>query len=538
MKDILFPILLVLPLSTACSQFIQNLDFESHSTGWETGGVGYTIDVDTSISHAGKGSLRMTYNDGKGFSFASQAFSADQTRGKKRILLSGFVKTENVTEGYAGLWLRLDGQSGPTKIDNMQDRGIVGSTDWQKCQIQLDADTSTIRVVFGTLFTGKGSAWFDDLGIEIDGVPHKAELPPLDTSAIHWLRESVIPLKGVHANSGFNDLKALKPIIANSRIVALGEATHGTSEFFRIKHRLLEFFASEMGFTVFAIEANMPEAYRLNDYVLTGKGDPKELLRGMYFWTWNTQEVLDMIQWMRQFNQSGRGRIRFTGFDMQTPTVARQIVSDFLRKTNESFNTTADSLFVLIDSASVRHGSSTPNQYLDSALRASEQIYDHIIRFQARRYPSIENDTTAWAVQNARIIVQSLRLAQEQSQRKFSGLRDSCMAENVRWILEHSEKNAKIILWAHNGHISKSDFRWMGAHLRKSFGDDYIPISITCHEGNYTAVQLGKGLASHPLTPSFPGSAELYFQATRIPVFFLSLGRGNALPEVFKKELF
>jgi hypothetical protein len=87
-----------------------------------------------------------------------------------------------------------------------------------------------------------------------------------------------------------------------------------------------------MGFNIFAIEANMPEAYRLNDYVLTGRGDPKTLLKGMYFWTWNTQEVLDMILWMRDFNESGKGRVQFTGFDMQTTTVAVRIVQDFVRK--------------------------------------------------------------------------------------------------------------------------------------------------------------------------------------------------------------
>src|SRR5262249_20926103 len=89
---------------------------------------------------------------------------------------------------------------------------------------------------------------------------------------------------------------------------------------------------------IFSIEANMPEAYRLNDYVLTGKGDPARLLKGMYFWTWNTEEVLDMIRWMREFNKSGKGRVEFTGFDMQTPTVAIQIVSDFVAKNDPDYS--------------------------------------------------------------------------------------------------------------------------------------------------------------------------------------------------------
>src|SRR6185312_15568712 len=127
-------------------------------------------------------------------------------------------------------------------------------------------------------------------------------------AAVTWLRKQAIPIATAEAGNGFDDLQRLKKVVGNARIVALGEGTHGTHEFFQMKHRLVEFLASEMGFTLFAIEANLPEAARVNDYILNGRGDPREALKGLYFWTWNTQEVLDMIEWMRAFNQSGRGR--------------------------------------------------------------------------------------------------------------------------------------------------------------------------------------------------------------------------------------
>src|SRR5436190_17031509 len=152
-----------------------------------------------------------------------------------------------------------------------------------------------------------------------------------------WIRANAIRLSTTEAGHGFADMQALKPLIGNARIVSLGEATHGTREFFQLKHRMLEFLSTEMGFTIFSIEANMPEAYRLNDYVLNGTGDPAELLRGMYFWTWNTEEVLDMIRWMRAFNASGRGRVQFTGFDMQTHTVALDIVQRFFRRYDSAY---------------------------------------------------------------------------------------------------------------------------------------------------------------------------------------------------------
>ena len=148
-------------------------------------------------------------------------------------------------------------------------------------------------------------------------------------SAVDWIRGQAIPLTTPEAGHGFEDMQPLKKVIGSARVVSLGEATHGSREFFQLKHRMLEFLAMEMGFSLFSIEANMPEAYRLNDYVLNGTGDPAQLLRGLYFWTWDTEEVLDMIRWMREFNKSGKGRVEFTGFDMQTPAVAAEIVRSF-----------------------------------------------------------------------------------------------------------------------------------------------------------------------------------------------------------------
>lgn len=157
---------------------------------------------------------------------------------------------------------------------------------------------------------------------------------------VAWIRSHAVRLQTPEAGHGFADMKPLKKIVGNARIVSLGEATHGTREFFQLKHRMLEFLASEMGFTIFSIEANMPEAYRLNDFVLNGNGDPAKLIKGMYFWTWDTQEVLEMVLWMREFNKSGKGRLQFTGFDMQTPDVAVGIVRDFVDRNDAAYGAT------------------------------------------------------------------------------------------------------------------------------------------------------------------------------------------------------
>lgn len=160
-----------------------------------------------------------------------------------------------------------------------------------------------------------------------------------------WVRAHSFEFATAEAGRGFADLEPLRAMVGKARIVSLGEPTHGTREAFQMKHRLLEFLATEMGFTIFSIEANMPEAYRLNDYVLRGEGNPRGLIRGMYFWTWDTEEVLAMVEWMRSFNASGAGRVQFTGFDMQTETVAHDNARAFLKEADPEFVGEADRAF-------------------------------------------------------------------------------------------------------------------------------------------------------------------------------------------------
>lgn len=157
---------------------------------------------------------------------------------------------------------------------------------------------------------------------------HAADSSPIT----EWIRATAQPFDTCEAIPRDDDLASLRSIVGDARIVSLGEGTHGTREFFQLKHRITKYLAEHMGFRVFAIEANLPEAWRMNDYVLGGEGDPRKLLDGMYFWTWNTEEVLELVEWMRIFNASKAGRIEFTGFDMQFPDTAASIVRTFLAK--------------------------------------------------------------------------------------------------------------------------------------------------------------------------------------------------------------
>jgi erythromycin esterase len=488
---------------------------------WSGGAAGYEIALDTVVVQSGKRSLRIRPNSA---SRAPNAFGVTSTSASvaglagKTARFRGYIKTDAVDDGYAGLWMRQDAPGRMLALDNMSDRGPRGTTDWKSYDITMRIDSAASTLIIGALHPGGGTAWFDSLSLEIDGKPY--QLPPAwkaSAAEVAWVKERAIPIATSDPKAPLDDLRPLGTIVGDARIVSLGEGTHGTSEFFQMKHRLTEYLAREKGFTVFAIEANMPEARRVNEYVLTGRGDPRAALAGMYFWTWNTQEVLDMIEWMRAYNASGKGRIEFWGFDLQTPNVAMDSVRAFLRRADASYMPVVDSVFSSIDTvlAARRAGRQNPaavgNWVADAA-----RVLSHM---QASRdaYVRAGRDTMeiAWAIQNARIVQQ----AGGSMRSGFS--RDSSMAENVAWIAAHQPAGTKMVLWAHNGHVNRVP-NWMGAHLADRYGSAMRVIGFALGEGEYTAVG-PRGLSVYPAAPPAPGSAEEVFRATGVPRFALDL---------------
>lgn len=130
-----------------------------------------------------------------------------------------------------------------------------------------------------------------------------------------------------------------------------------------------------------------------------------------------------------------------------------------------------------------------------------------------------------WAIQNARVVHQYAQMiANEVS-------RDESMARNVRWILEGAPKGTRIVLWAHNGHVSRSRegaFRAMGGYLDEWYGKDHLVVGFACNRGEYTAISQGKGLGQHPLKAAEPGSYEYVFGLSGIPRFVLDLRSSRA----------
>lgn len=150
--------------------------------------------------------------------------------------------------------------------------------------------------------------------------------------AIGGIRQAALQFSSEVPTSDISELDPLIPIIGNAKVVGLGEASHGTAEHFRMKHKLVRFLVEKMGFTVFAIEGNWPESDSANAYIQSGVGNPKDALRAMYFWTWQTEEIRDMLDWMKAYNAdpSHPKKIIFSSYDMQTEVVAKDKVLSYL----------------------------------------------------------------------------------------------------------------------------------------------------------------------------------------------------------------
>lgn len=511
------------------AQLYLNLDFETvNPVGmikcWMYQGDVNEVRTDSIVKYSGRYSLCISRNLQAGFRPVVSTFPIEAARGK-RLVFSGYIKTENVTGGYAGLWWRVDTPQGVGAFDNMDKRGPSGTTDWKKFTIELSLDSNAKNINFGVMLVGSGRAWFDKLEITLDGQPYLQEEPAIfqpDEKQLNWLRNNCVKISTEDPSSSKPDLSGIEDIVGNAKIVALGEGTHGTSEFFKMKHRIVKYLAEHMGFTIFAIEANLPEAKKVNDYVLYGKGNPKEALAGMYFWTWNTQEVLEMIEWMRSFNQSGKGRIEFWGFDMQTPTVAMEIVRKFAASSDRNYLDSINLAYNDIDSLISGHNNlKNWRNDLFCRLRSvnAKSVLEHLI---TKRNQYLSKNTTEqidWIIQNAEIVFQSMA---EYTNNGPS--RDESMAKNIEWILSHSKPGSKIVLWAHNAHVSKniSGYKPMGSCLNKIYGKDLIVFGFGFHEGRYTAI--GKsGLGTYTTSSSAPGSFEWAFHKTGIPQFIIDL---------------
>jgi erythromycin esterase len=262
-----------------------------------------------------------------------------------------------------------------------------------------------------------------------------------------WIRRHRVELRTVQAGHGFEDLSPLRKMIGETRIVALGEATHGTREFLQLKHRLFEFLASEMSFTVFAVEGRMTAGFDLNAYVVSGTGNPAETL-----WAFSpTEEMLDLVRWMRAYNEqrNHRRKVKIYGIDMQPPAPAARLMLDYLGRVDpEAVAPTETSLGILVDPKTQFRGYEL-SPVAQAKLRAD---VDGMVKLldEHKDYYVARSSDSEWAIARQVAILLAQNIAIQTSGAGEVEARDQGMAQNIQWILDHEGPQAKIVVSAHN----------------------------------------------------------------------------------------
>jgi erythromycin esterase len=507
----------------------------------------YTVGLDRTTFRGGRAAAYVTAVrsvQSQEFGGLSQSISALPYRGL-RVRWSMWLRTTEVS-GTAGAWIRVDGAGRTLAFDNMNDRPIRGTRNWTQATVVVDVPTNAVVMTLGALLGGPGDLLIDDAQLEVvdSSVPVTDQLAgmPLEqrpvapttgaptatapmngdfegTSAstnaeasLAWLRRNTASFRTAEPGGDVTDLAPLGAMLGDARLVALGESTHGTREFFQLKHRVFEYLVREKGFTHFAIEGSWAESNEIDHYVRTGEGDPRRLLSRLGFWTWNTEEVLALIEWMRQWNTSASPdrQVRFLGFDMQFASLPADTVEAFVSRELPSASDSVRAWLACI--GPWRRTSEAParpmRDYAQLGAAERAQCRDGLAKVAALLEGYRGNAPAANARQSARVLQQWERVAGVPSA-EVTLERDAAMAENVSWLRAQSPQGAGFMLWAHNAHVSNVA-PFMGELLRARYGDDYRAVGLLFGTGGFTAqaVPLGTGLRTFNATLTPPGSME------------------------------
>lgn len=323
-----------------------------------------------------------------------------------------------------------------------------------------------------------------------------------------YLKKFIYPLKSVEPGyPETSDLNVFDKLIGDSKIVALGEVSHGSSEIYKMKDRLVRYLVPNKNFSIFSLEASMPESYMMNEYTTNGKGDPKAFLDGMGFWTWQTEEMLSIINWIKKYNETSSHKVQFTGFDMLYTGGATEEIKKICTANNFSQNDAAQISEILTQS----NGKSKKTDITGSQKETLSTLLENLKVSSQKIKDEKERN---WFLQNLRIIEQNID--------KSAMKRDLYMAQNIEWI--HSQNpDSKIIVSAHNGHINSYKGK-MGEYLRRNLKNDYVTFGFAFYSGNYTAFdRKSKTTGPFPAQTAYEGTAEYLLNSLDIPIFILDL---------------
>ncbi|WP_091291974.1 erythromycin esterase family protein [Amycolatopsis xylanica] len=362
-------------------------------------------------------------------------------------------------------------------------------------------------------------------------IPATAEAAPADRQRdpVRALEQMAHPLWSTEPGRPTADLGALGAMIGKAKVVGLGEATHGSHEFFAMKERVFRYLVEHQGFTTFALEMSWSAGLKIDEYLQTGVGDVREVAaKNLAGSPWDREEFVSLLTWMRAYNRDHPGRtVHFMGDDVGAPAMDDEFferVTGYVGREHPEKLPRLTELYTglrpLDAFAYVRKPVAERRKLADQARQALDLI-------SGMKDP--------WVVQNARSIAQTAEFLtidpdDKASLPEFMRLRDRVMAQNVEWW--QRQVGGKILVSAHNNHVAylSSDYplhpETQGSFLRGAFGKDYLPIGFTFDRGSFLSTNQAVGGGNwekFTVGAAAPGMAEATLDKVAYEDFYLDV---------------
>lgn len=288
-------------------------------------------------------------------------------------------------------------------------------------------------------------------------------------------------------NSSFNyDISSIT-VPDKVRIVGLGEASHGASELQQLKADVFKALVVNNNCRVFAIEGDFGGCAKVDEYIHGGSGTAEEVVAQIGFRIYRTQELADLVQWMREYNQTAAEgeELHFLGFDMQRYDNNKSFLMTYLENAAPQLAKEYESKFADLTDEKMY-------DLKDASLASAESDISALISAMSKNIAESEQDTSFdFAVQCAQSMLGNTQLRRNSTQ--YNTLRDDVMKNNVDWIC--NQYKGLIFINGHNGHIAKesaSGYECMGAKLKQTYADEYFTIGTDVKQCEFNG-QSGDG---------------------------------------------
>ena len=335
---------------------------------------------------------------------------------------------------------------------------------------------------------------------------------------------------------------------ADARVVLLGEASHGTSDFYRARAAISRHLIEEHGFNIVAFEADWPDAAAIDRHVRgrehrRGEGPPFQRFPA---WMWRNREVDDFVRWLRTHNlgHAYEKMAGFYGLDLYNLSASMRAVIDFLEKEDPAAAKLARKRYGCLEP-----WADNPAHYGAVALsegyaRCEVGVREMMGELSRRNFRCLTEECDEWldAAANARLVKNAeayYRVMYHGSEESWN-LRDTHMFETLCLLLDSKGPGAKAIVWAHNSHVGNAAHTDMGRRrgelnigqlCKERFGDDARLVGFGTHAGTVAAAEdWDAPMEVMAVRPSLPGSYESLAHASAIPQFLLDLREDHASP--------